>query len=51
MCKVAEELEFMMMSAVKVCPKAGIGRSPGHKIPVYVQIFEKAALEQKNLDS
>jgi hypothetical protein len=25
MCKVAEELEFMMMSAVKVCPKAGIG--------------------------
>jgi hypothetical protein len=33
MCKVAEELEFMMMRAVKVCPKAGIGRSPGHKNP------------------
>jgi hypothetical protein len=35
MCEVAEKLEFMMMRAVKVCPKAGVGRRPGHKNPCF----------------
>jgi len=37
--------------AFKVCPKADIEEVRGIKIPVFVQIFKKAALEQKNLDS
>jgi len=35
MCEVAEKLECMMMRAVKVCPKAGVGRRPGHKNPCF----------------
>jgi len=35
MCEVAEKFEFMMMRAVKVCPKAGVGRSLGLKNPCF----------------
>jgi hypothetical protein len=28
---IAEKLEFVKAGAVMVCPKTGIGRSPGHK--------------------
>ena len=51
MCKVAEELEFMMMKRSRSAQKQELEEVRGIKIPVYVQIFEKAALEQKNLDS
>jgi len=42
MCEVAEKLEFMKMRAVKVCPKAGVGRSPGHKNPCFRANFRKS---------
>jgi hypothetical protein len=29
MCEIDEKPEFMKMTAVKVCTKAGVGRSPG----------------------
>ncbi|MCD6297555.1 MAG: hypothetical protein J7M30_10410 [Deltaproteobacteria bacterium] len=31
MPRITEKLEFVTGRAVKVCEKAGIGRSPGHK--------------------
>jgi len=32
----------MMMRAVKVCPKAGVGRSPEYKIPCFRANFRKS---------
>jgi hypothetical protein len=51
MFEIAEKLEFMKVRVVKVCAKAGIGRSPGHKKNVFMQIFNKTVPEKKFLDS
>jgi len=42
MCDVAGKLEFMVMRAVKVCPKAGVGRRPEHKNPCFGANFRKS---------
>jgi len=41
---IAEKPELMKVSAIKVCTKAEIERSPGHKNHVFVQIFNLVAL-------
>ena len=51
MPRIAEKLGFVTVRAVKVCEKAGIGRSRGHKKNVFMQIFNKTVLEKKFLDS
>ncbi len=51
MPRITEKLEFVTGRAVKVCEKAGIGRSPGHKKNVFMQIFNKTVPEKKFLDS
>jgi hypothetical protein len=35
MLKIAVKLEFMIVWAVTVCAKAGIGRKAGHKKPCF----------------
>ena len=51
MQRIAEKLEFLTGRAVKVCVKAEIGRSPGHKKSVFMQIFKKTVSEIKILGS
>ncbi len=50
MTKIAEKLEFMRGRAVKVCAKAGVGRSQGHKKTCFCVNFQKICLEKKFLD-
>jgi hypothetical protein len=45
MQRIAEKLEFMTGSAVKICTKAGTGRKAGHKKP----FFKKTASKRKSL--
>jgi len=48
MCEIAEKLEFMKMRAVKVCTKAGDGRSPGNKNPYFRAYFQSSCFEKGN---
>jgi len=41
MTKIFEKPEFIKMTAVKVCTKAGIGSNRVIKILVFVQIFRE----------
>jgi hypothetical protein len=47
MPRIAEKLEFMTGSAVKICTKAGTGRKAGHKKPCFPAIFQKNRLEKE----
>jgi len=40
MPRIAEKPELMKVRVIKVCTKAGMERSPGHKNHVFVQIFK-----------
>ncbi|MHC4463361.1 MAG: hypothetical protein ACYS30_18290 [Planctomycetota bacterium] len=48
MQRIAEKLEFMKGWAVKVCPKAGIGRKEGHKKPCSRANFQQSCLGKEN---
>jgi len=41
---ISEKSEWMKVSAIKVCTKAEIERSPGHKNHVFAQTFNLVAL-------
>jgi hypothetical protein len=48
MPRIAERLEFMNAKAVKVCIKAGSGRSPGHKNLCVSANFHSSYFEKGN---
>jgi len=49
MGEISEKLEFMKTREVKVCTKAGVGRSPGHKKPCFCVNFQPSRLGKENL--